>query len=92
MFAKADRTAAKLRSMRDLYIGEWDNVTELCEWLGFFEGAALVHWALVEGVAEVTRNESLATFASESKEFHETLLQEVADALVEIGKDRAESS
>lgn len=41
-------TGRKLREMRDLYVADqWDNPTELLEWSGFFEGAAVVHWALV---------------------------------------------
>ena len=38
---KLEGTGTKLRSMRDLYVGEeWHNPTELLEWSGFFEGAA----------------------------------------------------
>jgi hypothetical protein len=49
---KAEATGGKLRGMAETYIGDqWDNPAELLEWLGFFEGAALVHWQLVSGAA-----------------------------------------
>jgi len=53
--AKATATEEKLKKMRDLYVADqWDNATELMEWSGFFEGAAIVHWALMRGVVSIT--------------------------------------
>lgn len=51
--AKAERTAEKIRTMRDTYVGDrWDELPEVLEWLGFFEGAAIVHFSLIEGIEE----------------------------------------
>lgn len=51
--AKAERTSEKIRTMRDTYVGDrWDELPEVLEWLGFFEGAAIVHFSLIEGIEE----------------------------------------
>jgi hypothetical protein len=78
--AKADKTTEKLMTMRDLYVGDqWDNATELMEWSGFAEGAAIVHWALVRGCAEGLNDETLLTLAEEAINWHYELL-EIAEA------------
>lgn len=88
--AKADKTGEKLTQMRDLYVGDqWDNATELLEWSGFFEGAAIVHWGLIKGVAEAINDENLMTLAEESVNWHYELL-EMAEGQLEIkGADKA---
>lgn len=49
---KTEKTTKKLISMSENYIGSsWDDPLELCEWLGFFAGAAIVHWNLVKGLS-----------------------------------------
>lgn len=83
---KADATLEKLRSMRDMYVkDQWDNSAEISEWSGFFEGAAIVHWALVEGAAEGGRHENLKLLAQEAKEYHETKLKQFEAYLKTIG-------
>lgn len=89
-FEKADRTGSKLKEMRDTYIGdEWDNPAELLEWLGFFEGAAIIHWALVLGVAEKQKDPSLKEIARAGIGFHRDLLNQVKRAIVRIGSERS---
>ncbi len=88
--AKADSTGTKLRSMRDMYVGDqWDNPAELLEWSGFFEGAAVVHWALVEGAGKALALESLEDLADKSKDFHEDLLEDVTKSITKLGGEKA---
>jgi hypothetical protein len=90
--AKTEKTLEKLRKMRDLYIGDqWHNATEILEWSGFFEGATIVHWALIRGVAEGTNNEELLTFAEEGIAWHYELLEMCESELSEEGADKGTS-
>ena len=87
---KSEKTGAKLRQMLDLYVGDqWDNPAELLEWLGFFEGAALVHWKLVEGAGVALRDDKLKDLASTGVDFHQNLLAEVSTAIRELGGKKA---
>lgn len=89
--AKASKTEEKLKSMRELYVGdEWDNATELLEWSGFFEGAAIVHWALVRGTGESMNNENLITLANEAIAYHYELLEQSESELATIGQDKSQ--
>ena len=89
---KAHATHEKLIAMRDLYVhGQWDNATELMEWSGFFEGAAVVHWALVHGIGDALDNETLIEFAQEEIAWHYELIDFAESYLEEIGQDRAVS-
>lgn len=88
--AKADKTSDKLRAMRDLYVGDqWDNATELLEWSGFFEGAAVVHWALVRGAAEALEHATLTVLAEEGVDWHYELLEMAESELGSKGADKA---
>lgn len=88
--AKAEKTGEKLMKMRDLYVGdEWDNATELMEWSGFFEGAAVVHWALVKGAAEALNNEGFIMLAQEGVTYHYELLELAESELGSIGQTKA---
>jgi hypothetical protein len=76
--------------MRDLYIGdEWDNPTEVLEWSGFFEGAALVHWAVVDGAAKTLDLADLEKLAGEGQDYHHKMLHDIADMLRKIGGKKA---
>ncbi|MCC6198907.1 hypothetical protein IT401_01720 [Candidatus Nomurabacteria bacterium] len=87
---KASATENKLKKMRDLYVGDqWDNATELLEWSGFFEGAAIVHYALVRGAAEGLGDEALMTLAEEAKNYHYELLELAESELETKGQDKA---
>lgn len=86
MDKKANATLDKLRAMRDMYIkDQWDNSAEISEWSGFFEGAAIVHWALVEGAGEGSRNEEVRLLAVEAKTYHENMLKQYDTYLKTIG-------
>ncbi len=88
--AKAGKTEEKLKSMRELYVGDqWDNATELLEWSGFFEGAAIVHWALVRGAGEGLDNESLIALANEGVSYHYEVLEKSESELGSVGQDRS---
>ncbi len=88
--AKATKTEEKLKQMRDMYIGDqWDNATEILEWSGFFEGAAIVHCALVRGASEALDNESLLTLSNEAVSYHYELLDRIESELGSVGQDKA---
>jgi hypothetical protein len=88
--AKAEKTETKLKEMRNLYVGDqWDNATELLEWSGFFEGAAIVHWALVRGSGEGLDNESLMTLTNEAVSYHYELLDKSESELTSVGQDKS---
>ncbi len=88
--AKLEGTGKKLRAMRELYVGDqWDNSTELLEWSGFFEGAAVVHWALVLGAGTTLGEQGLIDLATEGKQFNHDLLHLAMEHLTEVGKTRA---
>ncbi len=87
---KSEKTGEKLRKMMELYVGEeWDNPAELLEWLGFFEGAAIVHWKLVEGAAEVLQKTELRELTRDGIEFHSKLLSDVSDQIKKLGYQKA---
>lgn len=87
---KAEDTASKLIQMRDLYVaGKWDNATELMEWSGFFEGASIVHWALVRGIAEGLNNESLLILAEEAVNWHYELIEVAEGELASTGQSKS---
>jgi hypothetical protein len=82
MNEKVEKTKAKVGGMAETYIGDaWDDATELCEWLGFFEGAAVVHFSLVLGKAERSGNTELLELSKEGMELHQNLLQKVTDVI-----------
>ncbi len=88
--SKTTTTSDKLRLMRDAYVGdEWDNPTELLEWLGFFGGAAIVHWGLVLGVGEGKDNQILKDLASQAIHIHEELLTHARAHLQKTGSTKA---
>lgn len=88
--AKADKTEVKLKEMRDLYVGDqWDNATELLEWSGFFEGAAIVHWNLVKGAAQTLNDEGFLTLCEEGITWHYELLEVAESELESKGADKA---
>lgn len=87
---KARKTKEKLLKMAQLYIGqEWDNPAELMEWMGFFEGAAIVHWKLVEGVGNKLSDSELSSLAIDAIVFHQKLLDWVGENIYEHAKSKA---
>lgn len=89
---KSEKTAAKLTSMRDLYVGdEWDNPTELMEWSGFFEGAAIVHWELVAGAALGINNSRLESLSRLALSTHREILNTASRVLNDVGLKKSTS-
>lgn len=77
--AKAQSTQKKLQTMQDLYLqDQWDDPTEIMEWLGFFEGAAAVHWGLVTD--RLIEND-VKKIAKNCKEFHLRLLNTLVEKI-----------
>jgi hypothetical protein len=90
VLTKLEGTGKKLRAMRDLYVGDqWDNAVELMEWSGFFEGAAVVHFALVKGAAEAIVDERLMLLAEEGMNMHYEMLDRAESELNSVGQARA---
>jgi hypothetical protein len=86
---KCDSTEKKLRDMRDEYVGDnWDSETELLEWSGFFEGAAIVHFALISGTAEKLENAAFTHIATDGLALHGKILTQAETILRETGKAR----
>lgn len=87
---KSEATGEKLRGMMETYIGdEWDNTAELLEWMGFFEGAAAVHWKLVEGAADSLGDSELRELAQDGIKLHHDLLHQAQEAIAGVGADKA---
>lgn len=90
--AKAAKTTAKLRGMMEAYIGdEWDNPTEILEWLSFFLGAAAAHWALIQGAAQAIGDKDLAQTAELAVDLYSDYLETVKTNLQDSGRTRARS-
>lgn len=84
---KASKTKDKLLSMAEMYIkDEWDNPTELLEWLGFFSGAAIVHWALVAGIADANKLATLLPLTQHALATWNETFDFVKTELYETGK------
>jgi hypothetical protein len=89
---KAKATGEKLKNMRDFYVGdEWYDAAEMLEWSGFFLGAAVVHWKLVEGAAEELGNETLKNLSVKGVSFNEDLLDSVCEEIRKVGVKKARS-
>lgn len=75
---KAEATGGKLSKMRDMYIGDdWDDPIELFEWFGFFQGAAIVHWSLIEGFGETENDDEIKEIASKALDYHKDFFAKV---------------
>jgi hypothetical protein len=90
VMGKLEKTGEKLRKMRDMYVGdEWDNPTELLEWSGFFEGAAVVHASLLQGASEEIGHAELLSVATQSLNHHKSIFDEVTKQLYLVGHTKA---
>jgi hypothetical protein len=83
---KAQATALKIRSMRDIYLKEedWSKPGEVAEWMGFVEGAAIVHWSVVQEAAVTFALADIEELAKEALDFHNSLLQTFADRIKSV--------
>ncbi len=88
--AKAEKTFAKLITLRDHYIaGQWTNATEILEWESFFQGAAIAHWNLILGISLSTDDYKLGKLAKKSISFHEDFLQKISASLRQTGVEKS---
>lgn len=79
VMAKAEGTGNKLIAMRDMYLQDhWDDGVEILEWLGFLEGAAIVHCSLVVEGGKVSGYEDLTHLATVAYDFHSDFLSQVS--------------
>lgn len=80
----------KLKAMRTDYTGEqFSEATEVFEWLGFFHGALIAHWALLRGIAQGMDHEGLLTLAEEGVNWNYEMLESAESELESRGQDRA---
>ncbi len=87
---KSQKTSGKLLEMQELYLqDQWEDESELLEWLGFFEGAALVHWKLVEGVANKSEDLNLGKIVNKGLEMHQGFLFKISEAIRKVGLTKA---
>jgi hypothetical protein len=85
---KTTKTKEKVGSMQNTYIGDkWDDPIELCEWLGFFEGAAIVHFSLVKALAEQKNLGTIAHIAEDGATFHRNLLERVTVSIKKLASN-----
>lgn len=90
MEAKEKKTVAKITGLMEMYIGDqWENPIEVFEWLGFFEGACLVHWSLVAGMAQSLHHGEIAVLSQEAVNFHTQELAQVQGYLERYGEQKA---
>lgn len=85
---KAEATGNKLTSMQDLYLEDaedWEDPAEMLEWLGFFEGGAIVHWSLVSGGAENAGITELTDLAHTGNQLHRDTLDIIAAYIADVG-------
>lgn len=87
---KSEKTGEKLRAMRELYLKEddWQDAAELMEWLGFFEGAAVIHWRLVEGAVEKSGERELIDLAAQGAATHAGALEKVGEEIHSLARER----
>ncbi|PSO46972.1 MAG: hypothetical protein BRC24_00310 [Parcubacteria group bacterium SW_4_46_8] len=87
---KAQATGKKIESMQDLYLqdeDDWEDPAEMLEWLGFFEGGAIVHWSLVSGGADTADIAELTDLAHAGNQLHRVTLDIIAAYITDIGAD-----
>jgi hypothetical protein len=90
--AEAEKTATKIVSMRDIYIGsEWDVHSEVFEWWGFFGGGVIAHWNLMKGVAESLEDDGLVELCYIAIAYHENLYDSASSILAEIGRKNSKA-
>jgi hypothetical protein len=83
---EASEAQAKIIKMRNTYIGrKWDEANELLEWMGFYTGAALVHWYLIAGAAKALHFKDLSKVSREAIDFYTSLFVSDEKKLHRIG-------
>jgi len=89
---KSEKTGAKLTKMGEMYVGDdWDDVAEVLEWMSLFVGGAIVHWQLLVGSAEEMDHTHLGNVAGVGTEYYATLMTQLREYSVTVGKARAQA-
>lgn len=90
LLPKAEKTAAKITSMGELYVGDqWTDAAEVLEWMSFFVGGAIVHWQLISGAGEEMGHVSLKRIADAGVVFYSELQDELKLAANGVGAKRS---
>ena len=90
LLPKAEKTAAKISKMGDMYVGDdWDDPAEVLEWMSFFVGGAIVHWQLIAGAGATMDDEMLTDAATSGVAYYESLLDQLKQAATKVGEERS---
>lgn len=84
---RAARMEEKLNKMRGVFLPREKNFSDpldVSEWMGFFEGAAYLHWIVVRDEAEKKKTGDLQVLANKAADFHETVLEQIASYIKRI--------
>ncbi len=88
---KSKTAEEKITKMRDTYLdGQWDDQSEVLEWMGFFSGAALVHWYLLSGAAEQMDDAKLTSMTKEAIGFYSNFFTNDEQLLKKLGAQGVE--
>lgn len=86
----AKEAEIKITSMRDTYVdGQWDAEDEVLEWMGFYTGAALVHWELLAGTADAIVHVELQELSYSALDLYQDIFVSDEEFLREIGSARS---
>lgn len=84
---RAARMEEKLNKMRSVFLPREKNFSdplEVSEWMGFFEGAAYMHWVVVKDEADDKGADKLSVLSGKAADFHETMLSKIASYVKKI--------
>lgn len=88
----AEETLSKVSDMRDTYIdNKWNESSEVLEWMGFYTGAALVHWYLIAGASNALGLEKLLALSQEAIALYSNLFAADERLLADIGAAQSAS-
>lgn len=93
ILTKADKTGLKLTAMANLYMQkpeDWQDSAEVIEWLGFFEGGAIVHFKLAEAAAEELNLSEVIGFARAGARWHQDFLGQLEQGISMVAKKRSQ--
>ncbi len=94
ILTKADKTGVKLTAMANLYMQkpeDWQDSSEVIEWLGFFEGGAIVHFKLAEAAAEELNLKEVVDFARAGAQWHKDFLGKLEQGISMVAKKRSQT-
>ena len=93
ILTKADKTGLKLTAMANLYMQkpeDWQDSAEVIEWLGFFEGGAIVHFKFAEAAAEELNLSEAMDFARAGAGWHQDFLVKLEQGISVVAKKRSQ--